>query len=148
MSTKYCKRCDLVLPIDKFGTAKSRYDGLQTYCSECMKLYRIEHYNKNKQQYFDRNKKSVALRKQYILELKNLKGCTDCGIKYPGEPWLFDFDHLRDKSKDVGKMARMGYSLEVLKKEIEKCEIVCLICHRRRTAKRASWVENVHSDYL
>jgi hypothetical protein len=51
-----------------------------------------------------------------------------------------EFDHLdgEEKSKEVSQMVGGG-SLRKVKEEILKCELVCVLCHRRRTAKRAGW---------
>lgn len=49
-----------------------------------------------------------------------------------------EFDHLGDKLGDMGNMVRRA-SRRVIEAEIAKCELVCVVCHRRRTAKRAGW---------
>lgn len=137
---KLCTRCKENLDFDKFSANKSTKDGLQTNCIECMRKYRREHYHKNKNQYYDRNTKTNAKLTEIILVLKN-KGCLDCGVKYPGEPWLIEFDHLQDKQFNISTLRKSG-SVTKLRSELEKCEVVCVICHRRRTAKRGGWKEN------
>jgi hypothetical protein len=57
----------------------------------------------------------------------------DCGGTF--RYWQMDFDHLRDKSFNIGESARVK-ELEQVKKEIEKCELVCANCHRTRTFNR------------
>lgn len=141
-TTKYCKRCDQVLPVDLFTKSAARYDGLQTYCQECMKKYRIEHYQNNKQQYKDRNQKQWSSLREYVLEVKN-GPCADCNVTYPGEPWLMEFDHRipESKSGNIFKFVQNG-SRKRLDEELAKCDLVCVVCHRRRTAKRGGWVDN------
>jgi hypothetical protein len=39
----------------------------------------------------------------------------------------------------VATLVRRGVRLSVLASEIERCEVVCANCHRRRTARRAGW---------
>ena len=144
MDTKYCKRCDQTLSISFFTPSKGRYDGLQAYCRECMKKYRLEHYQANKKQYYDRNDKAKARAREYVLELKNNTPCADCGVVYKDEPWLIDFDHLPEftKVRSISQWVN-GYGLtQSLRDEIAKCELVCLICHRRRTAERGKWKQN------
>ena len=45
----------------------------------------------------------------------------------------------RDKVLDVSALSREGYSLNKLKQEIAKCDVVCANCHRRRTARQFEW---------
>lgn len=105
-----------------------------------MRAYRREHYHKDKEAYKARAIENVRICREYVHKIKEEGSCLDCGIEYPGEPWLFDFDHIDSttKIKTVSELVRNG-SLRLLKEEIDKCEMVCLICHRRRTALRAGW---------
>jgi hypothetical protein len=66
---------------------------------------------------------------QYMLE----HACVDCG---EDDPRVLDFDHLRDKTMEIGALVRSGYSWKRIAQEITKCEIRCANCHRRRTAKQ------------
>jgi len=71
--------------------------------------------------------------RELVRELKNVP-CTVCGVEYPGEPYLMDFDHQRgDKDMTISMAVNRGWSEKRLLNEIEKCEVVCVICHRRRT---------------
>lgn len=56
----------------------------------------------------------------------------DCGIKYPS--YVMQFDH-RDPKQKLFKIARDAwkYSVEKIKEEISKCDVVCANCHAERT---------------
>jgi len=41
-----------------------------------------------------------------------------------------------EKESNISIMSSSGYSIETLKEEISKCEIVCSNCHRLRTFNR------------
>ncbi len=71
----------------------------------------------------------------YIRSAKDVP-CTDCGERYPY--YVMDFDHLRDKARNVGTMAQRAVSLATLQLELDKCEVVCSNCHRERTQSRLS----------
>lgn len=59
---------------------------------------------------------------------------ADCLQIFP--PPCMDFDHLEGTVK-LGSINKMlTASMEVLKAEIAKCELVCANCHRLRTTKR------------
>jgi len=58
--------------------------------------------------------------------------CVDCGN---ADPIVLDFDHVNgNKRKSVSSMR--AYSLKTILKEIQKCEVVCSNCHRKRTYAR------------
>jgi hypothetical protein len=71
--------------------------------------------------------------RKFVLELRG-GSCTDCGV---ADPVVLEFDHLGGKNADVAKLVHEGYRLSRVKAEVATCEIVCVNCHRRRTAKRA-----------
>ncbi len=72
--------------------------------------------------------------RDYTNVLKSSTPCTDCGNKYPF--YVMDFDHIsNDKEFTIGRSSKRT-SLDRLKKEIAKCEIVCANCHRIRTYTR------------
>ena len=58
---------------------------------------------------------------------------------------VLEFNHVKSKGKKlkhVSKMINKGYSVEMIKKEIAKCEIVCANCHRIRTFDRTPSYRN------
>ena len=66
----------------------------------------------------------------YLLE----HPCVDCGET---DPVVLDFDHLRDKTKNVSALLKSTWTR--ILREIEKCDVVCANCHRRRTASRGGF---------
>lgn len=105
-----------------------------------MKTYRLEHYRANKDQYYDRNKLTIAKLQEIIARYKEANPCVRCGVQYPGEPWLLEFDHRdpTDKESIVSRLTRMGSAKRLLT-EMDKCDLLCVICHRRRTAIQMGW---------
>lgn len=93
--------------------------------------------------YYDRNKNKVlqvardrrSFVRKYIEEYKEGKPCMDCGIAYPY--WILQFDHRPGEVKlgNVTDLAIMR-SLEIVKTEIAKCDLVCANCHADRTHDR------------
>jgi hypothetical protein len=74
-----------------------------------------------------------------VRAYKAERGCMDCPER---DPIVLEFDH-RDpaaKSFNVGDVTQHGYALSRVMAEIDKCDVVCANCHRRRTAKQQSWV--------
>ena len=67
-----------------------------------------------------------------LLNFLSTKKCVDCG---ENDPIVFEFDHKDPsiKFKPISKMLSGHYSWNSLLKEIEKCEIRCANCHRRKS---------------
>lgn len=82
----------------------------------------------------DKQKEYRHRKRWYVFNYLQSHPCVDCGET---DHVVLDFDHVRgEKRKPISRMVASTYSLEVLKKEIEKCEVRCANCHRRVTAKR------------
>lgn len=71
---------------------------------------------------------------KYIQEFKSNKSCADCKENYPY--WILEFDHLGNKKFNIAGYRSHTVSLEKVKEEIEKCEVVCSNCHKNRTFNR------------
>jgi hypothetical protein len=85
--------------------------------------------------------KRLAVRRS-IQRLKESTPCTDCGKKFPY--FIMEFDHARGKKKFL--IGRSGFTSNIgLQKELEKCDIVCCICHRYRTHKIKRFRRGVRS---
>lgn len=99
----------------------------------------------------DRNPWYVGTKRQaktdFIRAFKEASSCADCGGRF--HPCCMDFDHIRgEKKAEISYMVMHEHSLEDVKAEMEKCELVCSNCHRlrtfnrveaRREARRARW---------
>ena len=102
--------------------------------------YHQRHYAANKERYVEqarRRKQELAvLRTGYLLAYFREHPCADCGET---DAVVLEFDHLRDKRFNIG--AALPYrNWKSILEEIEKCEVVCANCHRRRTARRRGWL--------
>jgi len=72
--------------------------------------------------------------RKLIDNAKN-KPCTDCGVKF--SIVCMQFDHIKGEKKfRLAEATAKLKSLEVIQKEIDKCEIVCANCHSIRTDSR------------
>ena len=100
-------------------------------CSLSTISYYCNPVQKEKTMSRQRDRRSKAIK--YVQEYKQSAGCTDCGEKYPY--FVLQFDHIgNDKEFNVSQM--MNRSLDDIKKEIAKCEVVCANCHAYRSQAR------------
>lgn len=105
--------------------------GQHTSPQQVMSVNGQRHYAKYRQRYLDKNKQNRKVKKEFVNSFKVGKPCYDCGNFYP--PYVLDFHHTRDKKYNVANMYVKVSSLETIKKEIEKCVLLCANCHRVRT---------------
>lgn len=128
---KVCKVCKKEKELVCFNKNNRTTDGYQRYCKECHKQYTKTDYIRNKSKYLDRAKQSRQQLDSLIKKAKEVP-CKDCGIQYPY--YQMDFDHLKDKKFNIAQGKTKG-RVQLLT-EINKCEVVCVLCHRERTHKR------------
>lgn len=140
---KTCMRCKKTKSFDNFNFKIKKKGILQTYCKECTRLYINNHYRNNKQYYLlkakKRNKEFKIIIQQHIWNYLIHHSCVDCGET---DPIVLEFDHIKNKLMAVSKLISYG-SIINIKKEIEKCEVRCANCHRRKTALQYSWYKNL-----
>jgi hypothetical protein len=131
-----CYRCGVTKPCDEFSWRRKSKGQRDSLCKPCRSAYGKEHYAANRQRYIDQArlaKRHLLLKRtRYLLAFFKTHPCVDCG---EGDPVVLEFDHLRDKAFTVGAgLHDRGW--EAVLAEMEKCEVVCANCHRRRTARR------------
>lgn len=122
---KNCPKCGNDKELDEFPLNKTRSDGHGGACKECQREYTKNHYNNNKKQYFIRNKRRVKEAKEFMQQIKKNGCCKKCG---ENRWWVLDFHHNDNKKEDVSKL--LSFGIEMVKKEILKCDILCANCHR------------------
>lgn len=117
---KRCPRCEEELPHANFHR-RNGGQHLMGYCRECQSAYAS----------IRQQKRYVEIR-TLLNQLKSVP-CADCEKPHP--PWAMDFDHRPDEEKcfNLGEAPRRGFSEETLQRELDKCDVVCALCHRYRT---------------
>jgi len=133
---KTCGKCKQKKYLSEFADNKEKNDGKQYQCRQCQKKYRSDHYKKNKKKIIGQIKKRKIFIRDYVWSIKCKSSCADCG---ESDPVVLEFDHLGVKNFSIALAATNGYSIEKINSEIEKCEIICANCHRRRTFSRGGW---------
>lgn len=124
-----------------FAFKNKKKGALQAHCRECQTKGKRKYYEVNKSVIISRAKESNK-----VLMLRNMEYVHDYLKKHPcscGEtdPVVLEFDH-RDPTQKVMEVSKMVYlkvSLERLQGEMNKCDVLCANCHRRKTAKQRGW---------
>lgn len=118
MDTKICNICKKELTVENFyvGTQRGKKDQIWKYfdsfCKTCRCKYQTERRKKIKRQ---------------AVEYLGGK-CQRCGYKTE-RMIAYDFHHKDPTKKDfsIGQQAK---SFESIKSELDKCELLCVLCHR------------------
>jgi hypothetical protein len=131
-----CGRCGELKGLDEFNWRRRERGQRDNMCRPCRAAYKREHYLRNKQRYVDQahvRKQALYLeRTKYLIAYFATHPCADCGET---DPVVLEFDHLGDKEFDIGH-ALPYRSWQSILREMEKCDVVCRNCHRRRTSRR------------
>ena len=108
--------------------------GLTSTCDDCSGTlyYALKDWNMLKLCYSCHRKKFMGLcdeMNQYLSEKGHIS-CNFCG-KIRINPYEFHFDHVNMYSKtgSVGPMLYNGCSIDKIKEEIDKCQLLCVSCH-------------------
>lgn len=117
MKTKKCSICYEEKLLSEYYSRSSRGNKPYDRCKKCFNKYVSDRWITKK------------------IESIVYKGsaCLDCGITYPNEPYvIFDFHHRDPEQKDVDWSDLKLRSDEKIKKELDKCDLLCSNCHRKR----------------
>ena len=143
MPMKACSRCSKSWPLENFSKKKQGKMGHSAHCKECQKLYWDKYYSgANRKRHIARTTTSNKARRARLREvLREMKSttCSDCEQVYPY--YVMQFDHLPGQKKEGNLSALLanGLSLERLKEEAKKCQVVCSNCHAERTFQRTGF---------
>jgi hypothetical protein len=137
-----CSACGQDKDVEAFGFRNKAAGRRHRVCKACVAAYGRRHYASNRLTYISRNnKRSRALTRKLMAQVwEHVAGhrCVDCG---EADPVVLDFDHVDParKRQTIYRLVHQAYSWRSIQAEIDKCEIRCANCHRRRTAVQFGW---------
>ena len=137
-----CTKCGKLKSASEFNFKIKKLDLRQKHCRVCTRALIRNHYRNNKGYYLKkalkRNDKIKIELVRYLQSYFLDHPCVDCG---EDDIAVLEFDHTGKEKKlnTVSYIMRLGFPFEVIKREIDKCEVRCANCHRRKTAKDFNW---------
>jgi len=111
--------------------------------AEALKIQKKQYRERNRAKIKDRRAIKQLIVKLYLWAYKKLHPCVDCGET---RPYALQFDHIDDTTKKASVGAMYASGLQSVIAEVEKCEVVCSNCHRRRTAESRGWYLGIYSS--
>lgn len=103
------KKCDLVCVLCHGDRTQKRFDEKSP----------IKKYNK------------YTLRNIEIINEAKNRPCGLCGLSYPSHNMQLDHIDPYDKFKNISQLK--NFKVDTLIKELEKCQVFCALCHRRKS---------------
>lgn len=109
----YCKYCDEDKEESKFEVANIKNGKIykRRKCSSCKNITQKERLRKNR---------------IWLDEYKKVHPCSKCGFS---DYRALQFHHLNPLEKDKNISMMTWNSINSIKKEIEKCIVLCANCH-------------------
>ena len=139
-----CSTCKKEKSIENFNFKIRALKLRHNQCKICTRLLVKNHYNKNKKYYLKKaQKRNLELKLEiidYLRQFLSKRSCVDCG---ESDITVLEFDHNGKvpKFKAVSSLVNHGYPIKTIKQEIDKCDVRCANCHRRKTAKDFKWLK-------
>jgi hypothetical protein len=116
---KVCNKCKKRKPLSDFRAKGPTR--VHPYCAKCFNLYMLIRWHCNK-----------------IRAIAHLGGkCVDCGKSF--HPAIFQFHHRTSKGKEAEWSQMRNKSWDNIKKELDKCILLCSGCHTLRGIKPEIW---------
>lgn len=111
---RYCPRCNDKKPLNEFYNRRGK-EGSSVYCKKCT------------------SNQSLERQRELKLKCVEYKGgkCQIQGCGYNRYQGALEFHHLDPEEKDFNLGELKSYSFnDKVKKELDKCMLVCSNCHR------------------
>lgn len=128
-----CSRCAETKPLTDFNRHPG---GRQWWCRECFRDYFRARGDVHRSQVKSAKVMRLASARELILRHLATHPCVDCGET---DVVVLEFDHVGAKRYNISTLVAAGPSASRLFAELQQCEVVCVNCHRRRTARRGRW---------
>lgn len=95
-----------------------------------MKEYRSRMTQKQRKQQSEKVQERKRKVRAWVRDYKSTLKCEHCG---EDEECCLEFHHRDPSKKDfiIAKGWQKGYSIERIKKELDKCSCLCANCHRK-----------------
>gem|GEM_PF-957896 len=143
---KRCSTCRATKPVTDFNVRRNAPDGRQARCRDCCRAWYETHKTEHMAGVARRNKAYRVVTQTKLAAYLAEHPCVDCG---EDDIRCLEFDHRdrADKTAPISVLLQRGRSWRTIAKEIEKCDVRCANCHRRRTADQFStWRHRLHEE--
>lgn len=146
---KTCTKCsEIKLESDYFVRDKST-GRLHAQCKVCYKEHRKSYSAKHYREYGDAYRERAKLRRARIrralqnqlIDYMKDKSCSVCN---EADIRVLEFDHLDRRTKffSIARAITDGLEWSKILDEMEKCQVLCANCHKKRTSVQFNWFKS------
>jgi len=123
MTTKICSRCNTLTPIEEFPLKynKNHPTARKSHCKTCEYKRIREKHQKHKAEF---KKRAI----EYLGGKCSNPSCPISSLNLPIE--ILDFHHKGDKDSCISTLLSKNTTWTTIKKELDKCVLLCVLCHR------------------
>lgn len=146
LTMKTCSKCGNKKRPNQFYVKDGRTGKLHAQCKGCYQLHRQTYYSAHYRKYREDYLKRARLRREKLkaefrkkmTDYLSDKTCVTCG---ESDIRVLELDHINPakKSFTVSQAVKLERNWDEVISELEKCQILCANCHRRRTAQQYYW---------
>ncbi|HEX6035472.1 MAG TPA: hypothetical protein VFY83_13605 [Anaerolineales bacterium] len=140
MTTRLCSKCGKEKDIEEFPLRNRFTQRRQAHCKDCSLAMGRDWYQRNKDyQKANARKHSTEYRdalREYLHKYLRSHPCEQCG---ESDPVVLEFHHVGEKDMTISEMITRITSVERLKEELKKTQVLCANCQRKVTAKERGW---------
>lgn len=145
---KICSRCGVAKPETEFFVRDKATGRRHAECKACYQERRKAFYHEHYLKYGELYRRRAKARREMVrkdLQTKLLDYLSDkcCAVCGESDPVVLEFDHINPQQKSFG-IARAisdGVKWSVILAEIQKCQVLCANCHKRKTAREFGWYQ-------
>lgn len=143
---KICTKCGSAKDSFLFTRRKQSTDDLSSWCRDCYRENWNVRYRENHRHYRNSHNASRSkIREQnarQIFEYLKKHPCVNC---QESDPIVLEFDHRNgfDKIESISNLIRDA-SWSRIEQEIEKCDVLCANCHRRKSAAQFGYKRYIY----
>jgi len=111
----------------------------------CVNCHRLRTFNRHKEKIKARTYPKREKLQAYVDSTKFGKVCGDCKLTNL-EPCQLDYHHIdpSSKIKTIAALVQKQATLRKIKKEIQKCELLCANCHALKTSEELNYRKHIN----
>jgi hypothetical protein len=141
MAKKNCNHCGLYKDEEEYNWRFKSLGVRHKTCRNCMHEFNKTYFEgdakeRHLQQVRERKQEARDAAREYAYQYLLTHPCVSCG---ENDPRVLEFHHVGQKDMDVAKMVAGGYSIDHIKQELDRCQVLCANCHRKVTVQERGW---------